>query len=75
MTEEGTVRLVLSVEEARKQLGLSRGLMYEAIRRGQIPSIRIGRRILIPRAGLERLLEGASGQNEGLPTLEKPKSR
>ena len=75
MTEEGTVRLVFSVEEARKHLGLSRGLMYEAVRTGQVPSIRIGRRILIPRASLERLLQGASSQNEVLPTLEKPKSK
>lgn len=57
MGTESTARLVLSVEETRQQLGLSRGLMYEAIRRGQIPSIRIGRRILIPRVALEKLLD------------------
>ncbi len=50
--------LVYSVAEAGKRLGLSRGLMYEAIRTGQIPSVRIGRRILIPCAALDRLLEG-----------------
>ena len=60
MAEDNTVRLVLSVEEARKLLGLSRGLMYEAVRSGQLPSVRIGRRILIPRAALERLLEQAA---------------
>ena len=64
MDKESTVRLVLSVKEAREQLGLSRGLMYEAIRNGQIPSIRIGRRILIPRAALERLLEKAGAHKE-----------
>jgi len=53
-------RLVLSVEEARLKLGLSRSLMYEAARTRQIPSIRIGRRILIPRAALEKMLEGAN---------------
>ena len=58
MDKKDTVRLVLSVKEARGQLGLSRGLMYEALRTGQIPSIRIGRRILIPCAALDRLLEG-----------------
>ncbi len=52
--------LVLSVKEARRQLGLSRGLMYEALRSGQIPSIRIGRRILIPRAALKRMLDRAA---------------
>jgi excisionase family DNA binding protein len=60
MATQDTSRLVFSVEEARKQLGLSRGLVYEAIRRGEIPSIRIGRRILIPCAALERLLREAT---------------
>ena len=50
--------IVLTVEETRKLLRLSRGATYEAIRTGQIPSIRIGRRILIPCAALDRLLEG-----------------
>ncbi len=57
MTTDGSERLVFTVEEARRQLGLSKGLMYEAVRSGQIPSIRVGRRILIPRAALQRLLE------------------
>jgi len=52
--------LVYSPDEARKLLKISRGLIYEAISTGRIPSIRIGRRILIPRIGLERLL------NEGV---------
>ncbi len=57
MQKEDTSRLVFSVEEARKQLGLSKGLMYEAIRTGQVPSVRIGRRILIPRRALEQMLD------------------
>jgi excisionase family DNA binding protein len=58
--EEQEVRpLVYTAEEGRKLLGISRGLMYEAMRTGQIPSIKIGRRILIPRAALERLLDEA----------------
>ncbi len=50
--------LVYSPNEARKLLKISRGLIYEAINTGRIPSIRIGRRILIPRVALDRLLEG-----------------
>ena len=50
-------RLTLSVKEAAKLLGLSRGLTYEAVGRGEIPSIRIGHRILIPRAALHRMLK------------------
>ncbi len=57
MVKNVSTHLVYSVAEAGKRLGLSRGLMYEAIRIGQIPSVRIGRRILIPCAALDRLLE------------------
>lgn len=46
----------LSVEEAARILGLGRASGYEAVRRGDIPSIRIGRRLLVPTAALRRLL-------------------
>ncbi len=49
-------RLTLTVEEAASTLGISRAFAYEAVRRGDIPSIRIGRRILVPHAALNRLL-------------------
>ena len=49
----------LTVEEAGEMLGLSRGLAYDAVGKGEIPSVRIGRRILIPRVALDRLLESA----------------
>nr|MDA8398336.1 helix-turn-helix domain-containing protein [Actinomycetota bacterium] len=48
-------RLTLTVEEAAATLGISRAFAYEAVRRGEIPSIRIGRRVLVPRAALNRL--------------------
>ncbi len=63
MTNENSERLVYSVAEAGKLLHLSRSLMYESVRTGQIPSIRIGRRILIPRIALARLLEGNDTNN------------
>ncbi len=55
-------RSTLTVEEAAEMLGLSRAFAYEAVTRGEIPSIRIGRRILIPKVALERLLNSADGQ-------------
>jgi len=64
MVNNDSKHLVYSVAEAGKRLGLSRGLMYEAIRTGQIPSIRIGRRILIPCVALDRLLEGNETNNK-----------
>ncbi len=52
----------LSVEEAARLLGISRTLAFDAIRQhGELAGVRvvrIGRRILIPRAALERVLAG-----------------
>lgn len=53
-------RLTLTVEESAQLLGISRSLAYDAIRRGEIPHIKIGNRILIPRSALERLLDLSS---------------
>ncbi len=63
MADKDPERLVYSVAEARKLLNLSRGSTYEGIRTGQIPSVKIGRRILVPRAALDRLLEGTGTNN------------
>ena len=49
---------VMNVEEVRALLSLSRNAVYEAIARKEIPSIRIGRRLLVPRVQLERMLNG-----------------
>lgn len=50
-------RLVYTVEEAAQLLGISRAFAYEAVQRGEIPSMRIGRRILVPKAALQRMLD------------------
>ena len=49
---------VMTVEEAGRWLSLGRSSAYQAVKRGDIPSIRIGRRLVVPRVALERLLEG-----------------
>ena len=51
-----TEKLTLSVEEAAKVLGISRPPAYEAVRTGKIPSFRFGKRYVIPRAALTKLL-------------------
>ncbi len=51
---------VLTVQEAADYLRISRGLAFAAVRDGSLPSVRIGRRILIPRRQLEALLDGAT---------------
>jgi excisionase family DNA binding protein len=54
--------LLLTVNEFAALARVGRSAAYEAIRRGQIPSVRIGRKIRIPRAALGRLLgEGDAG--------------
>jgi len=54
-----TEKLTLTVDEAAQALGLSRNSCYRAVETRAIPSIRIGKRILIPRFALEKLLESA----------------
>jgi len=51
-------RRVVTLTEAAVILRISRGSAYEAARRREIPTIRIGRRLLVPTAALERMLAG-----------------
>ena len=44
--------LLISVADAAKQLGVSRGLLYELVNSGEITSVRIGRRRLVSRQAL-----------------------
>lgn len=50
------VRKTLTVTEAAACLGISRNTAYQAVREGTVPSIRVGRRILVPVHALEELL-------------------
>ena len=47
-----------TIDEAAKVLGIGRNQAYAAARRGEIPSIRIGKRILVLREPLQRMLAG-----------------
>jgi len=49
-------RLTLNVEETAKLLGIGRNLCYDRCKTGEIPAIKIGKRLLVPRAALEKLL-------------------
>ena len=51
-------RETCDVEEAGRRLGIGRSAAYEAARRNEIPTIRIGRRLLVPVVALDRLLSG-----------------
>ena len=57
--DETDGRLCINVwPECGRLLGLSKNSTYEAARRGQIPTVRIGKRLLVPRAALLKMLEG-----------------
>ena len=49
-------RYCMTVPEAAKKLGISRNFAYELVKRGELPSIRFGKRILIPKIALENKL-------------------
>jgi excisionase family DNA binding protein len=55
-----TERLTMPVEEAGEMLGISRSLAYELVRRGEPPSLRLGRRVVVPVRALEAMVEHAS---------------
>ena len=50
-------RLTLTVEEAGELLGISRALAYEMARTGQLPTLRFGKRIVVPKKAIESMLE------------------
>jgi excisionase family DNA binding protein len=52
-------KLTLTVKEAAEMLGISEYLAYEAVNKGIIPHIRIGRRIIIPYHNFEKWLENS----------------
>jgi excisionase family DNA binding protein len=58
-------RETLTVAEAAKVLGIGRGSAYEAVKRGELPVVRLGKRLVVPRAALERLLAGAPAAGQG----------
>lgn len=47
----------LSVEQAAQYLGVSRTHLYQLMKDGQVVAKRFGRRVIVPRAQLDRLLE------------------
>lgn len=53
-------RKTMTVPEAAEVLGISRNHAYEAAARGEIPSIRIGKRIVVPIDALNRMIAAAS---------------
>ena len=55
-------RLAFSITEAAALLGVGRTLAYAMAKAGDLPTVRLGRRLVVPRAQLERLLAGVADQ-------------
>ena len=53
-------RRTMTVPEAAKVLGIARSTAFRAAHDGSIPTIKIGKRLLVPVAALEKKLEGAA---------------
>ena len=56
MENNNTNKLTYTVLEVSKLLGISKNSTYKAINDGDIPSVKIGSRILIPRSQIDKLL-------------------
>ena len=58
MDTQNIERRVYTIEEAGKILGLSRITAYARASDGSLPTIRFGRRLLVPKAVIDRMLSG-----------------
>lgn len=58
-------RKTVTPDELAEELGISRGKVYENLRAGLIPHVRLGRRFVIPRIAVDRWLAdcGPSADN------------
>jgi len=56
----------LTVEETALALGIGRNSAYQGVKTGEIPSIKIGGRILVPTKALDNLLASNVGKPQGV---------
>lgn len=61
LVPEAANQPTMQVDDVAKALGLSRAAAYNGVQTGEIPSIRIGRRIVVPTAAVRRMLLLDSG--------------
>ena len=53
-------RLTYTVPEVAELLGISRSSAYECVRRGEIPALTLGRRVVIAKTAIDALLGSAT---------------
>ena len=54
----------LRIKEAARLLGIGRSSAYAAVRRGEIPTVRIGGLRLVPKSALEKMLTDAARKRD-----------
>ena len=63
MDQKTYAESVYTVPQVAKMLGINRNLAYELARRGELPALRLGRRLVCPKQAIDRLL-GQGSQKE-----------
>jgi excisionase family DNA binding protein len=58
-------KLTVTIEEVATALGIGRNSAYAAARTGEIHTIKVGKRVLVPLASLQKML---SAPDKSLPT-------
>lgn len=57
-------QLLLTVSEAAKVLRIGRNLAYDLVARGELPSVRLGRVIRIPRSALDDWVKESAARRD-----------
>jgi excisionase family DNA binding protein len=57
MNSPCTDKLTMTVPEVARTLGISRGLAYEMARTGKLPTLRFGKRLVVPKKAVQDMLE------------------
>ena len=65
MSANENLAMCYKVDDLCGLLGVSRPTAYELVHREDFPKVKVGRRLLIPRAGLEQWLATQSGMDNG----------
>ena len=72
--QQDSNRRWVSVQEAARHVGVSKFTMYRAIKKGTIPFARFGRRVLVDRPELDKLLASGGLQASTTKSREGPAS-
>ncbi|KJC62181.1 hypothetical protein UP10_02085 [Bradyrhizobium sp. LTSPM299] len=67
----GDSRLVYEVPEAGEMLGLGRNASYQAAKRGDIPTIKIGKLIRVPKVAFDLMLKAVAAPSVAAQTEEE----